>query len=142
VYAACLQFFDAVGWRQEGHPACKNLSGGVLAWLSVWSEMQACIIMAQLMPLPLTVSCFSKIQIGFTFLVPAHGCVCVCGIVYVTVRCPSDGPSVPLFVPAIDCCSSVRLVCCCGPGGEEILTDCCTAGVHQQRRAVSHCQLT
>jgi len=43
---------------------------------------------AQLMPLPLTVSCFSKIQIGFTFLVPAHlgspgkgplnGCVCVC----------------------------------------------------------------
>jgi len=47
--------------------------------------------MAQLMPMPLTVSCFSKIQIGFTFLVPAHpgspgqravkrvcGCVCVC----------------------------------------------------------------
>ena len=27
---------------------------------------------AQLMPLPLTVSCFSKFQIGFTFLVPAH----------------------------------------------------------------------
>jgi len=44
--------------------------------------------MAQLMPLPLAVSCFSKIQIGFTFLIPAHlgspekgplnGCVCVC----------------------------------------------------------------
>ena len=72
-----------VGW-QEGHPAGKKLSGGVLAWLSVWSEMQ-------LMPLPLTVSCFSKIHIGFTFLVPAHpgspgqravkrvrGCVRVC----------------------------------------------------------------
>ena len=28
-----------VGW-QEGHPACKKLSGGVLAWLSVWSEVQ------------------------------------------------------------------------------------------------------
>jgi len=28
--------------------------------------------MAQLIPLPLTVSCFSKVQIGFTFLVPAH----------------------------------------------------------------------
>jgi len=28
--------------------------------------------MSQLMPLPLTVSCFSKIQIGFTFVVPAH----------------------------------------------------------------------
>jgi len=26
--------------RQEGHPACKKLSGGVLAWLSVWSELQ------------------------------------------------------------------------------------------------------
>ena len=31
-----------VGW-QEGHPACKKLSGGVLAWLSVWSEVQTCI---------------------------------------------------------------------------------------------------
>jgi len=29
--------------RQEGHPACKQLSGGVLAWLSVWSEVQTCI---------------------------------------------------------------------------------------------------
>jgi len=29
--------------RQEGHPACKNLSGGVLAWLSRWSEVQTCI---------------------------------------------------------------------------------------------------
>jgi len=29
--------------RQEGHPACKKLSGGVLAWLSAWSEVQTCI---------------------------------------------------------------------------------------------------
>jgi len=29
--------------QQEEHPACKNLSGGVLAWLSVWSEVQTCI---------------------------------------------------------------------------------------------------
>ena len=29
--------------RQEGHPACKKQSGGVLAWLSVWGEVQACI---------------------------------------------------------------------------------------------------
>ena len=35
-------------------------------------ELGADLHMAQLMPLPLTVSCFSKIQIGFTFLVPAH----------------------------------------------------------------------
>jgi len=25
--------------RQEGHPACKKLSGGVLAWLFVWSDV-------------------------------------------------------------------------------------------------------
>jgi len=30
-----------VGWQEE-HPACKKLSGGVLAWLSVWSEVQTC----------------------------------------------------------------------------------------------------
>jgi len=35
-------------------------------------ERDADLHMAELMPLPLTVSCFSKIQIGFTFLVPAH----------------------------------------------------------------------
>ena len=29
--------------RQEEHPVCKKLSGGVLAWLSVWSEVQTCI---------------------------------------------------------------------------------------------------
>jgi len=29
--------------QQEGHPACKKLSGGVLAWLSVWSKVQTCI---------------------------------------------------------------------------------------------------
>jgi len=29
--------------RQEGHPACKKLSGGVLAWLFVWSEVMTWI---------------------------------------------------------------------------------------------------
>jgi len=29
--------------QQEGHQACKKLSGGVLAWLSVWSEVQTYI---------------------------------------------------------------------------------------------------
>ena len=56
-------------------------------------EQGADLHMAQLMPLPLTVSCFSKIQIGFTFLVPAYPgnpgqravkrvCVCVCVCVW------------------------------------------------------------
>ena len=35
-------------------------------------ELGADLYMAQLMPLPLNISCFSRIQIGFTFLVPAH----------------------------------------------------------------------
>jgi len=71
-----------VGW-QEGHLAFKKQSGGVL-------ELGADLHIAKLMPLPLTLSCFSKIQIGFTFLIPAHlgslgkrviklVCVCVCG---------------------------------------------------------------
>jgi len=72
--------------RQEGHPACKKTEwwgAGVVICL----EQGADLHMAQQMPLPLTVSCFTKIQIGFTFLVPAHlgsldkgplnGCVCV-----------------------------------------------------------------
>ena len=51
-------------------------------------ERGADLHMAKLMPLPHTISCISKIQIGFTFLVPAHlvipekgqlnVCVCVC----------------------------------------------------------------
>ena len=42
------------------------------AGVVVCLEQGASLHMAQLMPLPLTVSCFCKIQIGFTFLVPAH----------------------------------------------------------------------
>ena len=38
----------------------------------IWLERGADLHMAQWMPLSLTVSCFSKIQIGFAFLVPAH----------------------------------------------------------------------
>jgi len=38
----------------------------------MWLERGAYLHMAQLMPLPLTVSCFSKSQIGFTFLVLAY----------------------------------------------------------------------
>jgi len=57
--------------RQEGHPACKKLEWwgtGMVTCL----ERDADLHMAQLMPLPLTVCCFCKIQIGFIFLLPAH----------------------------------------------------------------------
>ena len=79
--------------RQEGHPACRKLEWwgtGIVICL----ERDADLHMAQLMSLPLTVSCFSKIQIGFTFLVPAHlgsprkravKCVCVCYCYYYVI---------------------------------------------------------
>ena len=64
--------------RQEGHPTCKKLSSEMLAWLSVWSEVQACIWPSW---------CHCHCQIGFSFVVLAHmgspgqgplnGCVCV-----------------------------------------------------------------
>ena len=71
-------------------------------------ERGADLHMAQLMPLPLTVSCSSKIQIGFTFLVPAHlgspgqravkgVCVCVC-------------LSLCMLIPVCQCSVSVMLV--------------------------------
>jgi len=75
--------------RQEGHPACKKWV--VRRWCGYLSGARCRLAYAQLMPLPLTVSCFSKIQC-FTFLVPAHQgssgkravkrvmdvCVCAC----------------------------------------------------------------
>ena len=76
-----------VGW-QEGHPACKNWVVGCWHGCLSGARCRLAHCMAQLVPLPLTVSCFSEIQIGLTFLVPAHlgspgkgplnGCVCVC----------------------------------------------------------------
>jgi len=59
--------------------------------------------MTQLMPLPLTVSCFSKIQIGFTFLVPAHlgsprkraiKRVCVCVLLYIGCEQSAEGATI------------------------------------------------
>ena len=63
----------------------------------IYLEQGVDLHIAQLMLLPLAVSCFSKIQIGFTFLVPAHPgspgqraikrvCVCVCVCVRACVR--------------------------------------------------------
>jgi len=74
--------------QQEGHPACKKLEWRG-AGMVVCLERDADLHMAQLMLLPLTISCFSKIQIGFTYLVLTHPgspgqraikrlCVCVC----------------------------------------------------------------
>jgi len=87
---SCLQCFDAVGWvagRASDLKKTEWWDAGVVICL----EQGADLHLAQLMPLTLTVSCFSKIQIGSTFLVLAHlgspgkrtvkrMCVCVCGV--------------------------------------------------------------
>ena len=88
-----------VGW-QEGHPACKKTEWWG-ADVDICLEQGAYLHMAQLMPLPLTVSCFSKIQIGFTFLVPAHpgspgkgplnGCVCLWLSWHLCLQCFDTG---------------------------------------------------
>ena len=74
-------------------------------------ERGADLHMAQLMPLPLTVSCFSKIRIGFTFLVPVHPGspgqravkrVCVCVVIFEGRRCP--GEESPVTVGTTCCC--------------------------------------
>ena len=72
-----INWMPSVLWRcwlggRKGIRPVKKLGAGVLVWLSICLERGADLHMAQLMPLPLTVSCFSKIQIGFTFLVPAY----------------------------------------------------------------------
>ena len=70
-------------------------------------ERDADLHMAQLMPMPLAVSCFSKIQIGCTFLVPAHlgsprkraiKRVCVCVLLCVCTRVLHGSGSVKVLV--------------------------------------------
>jgi len=73
-YDVCFVAFNALALlvgQQEGHPACKKTEWWV-AGVVICLDLGADLHMAQLMPLPLTVSCSSKIQICFTFLVPAH----------------------------------------------------------------------
>ena len=65
-YLFLLQCFDAVGWasgRASGLSKTEWWGAGVIICLERGADLHT----AQLMPLPLTVSCFSKIQIGFTF---------------------------------------------------------------------------
>ena len=89
-------------WRYVSYPCCwshLNCFWVVGCWRGICLERGADLHMAQLMSLPLTVSCFSKIQIGFTFLVLAHlgspgkgpfnGCVCVYVCVRACVHCAS-----------------------------------------------------
>jgi len=60
--------FDAVGWAAGKALKTEWWGAGMVICLECGADLH----MALLMPLPLTASCFSKIKIGFTFVVPAH----------------------------------------------------------------------
>ena len=71
VYDIDLQSIPSMLWRcwlgsRKGIWLIKKLSGGMLAWLSVWSEVQTCIWPSWCHCHSLS-HCFSKIQIGFPF---------------------------------------------------------------------------
>jgi len=66
MYVICLQCFDTWLGDRKGIRPVKT------EWWGAGMEQSADLHLVQLMPLPLIVSCFSKIQIGFTFLVPAY----------------------------------------------------------------------
>jgi len=73
--------------RQEGHRACKKLSGGMLAWLSVWSEVQTCIWPSWNHCHSLSlVSVKSRLVLPFwyqlTWVVPDKGLLNVCSTCY------------------------------------------------------------
>jgi len=86
---SCLQCFDAVGWAAGmGIRPVKN--GGVLAWLSVWCEVQTCIWPSRCHCHSLSLALVESRLVGFTFLVLAYPgspgkravkrvCVCVFG---------------------------------------------------------------
>jgi len=77
--------------RQEGHPACKKLNVEVLAWLSVWSEVQMIAYgPADAKCCHPFISCSSKIQSGLCFW---------CRLTQVSGKRPLNG------------CSSTHLSC-------------------------------
>ena len=70
-----LLYFDAVGWVAGRISGLWKLTDGVLAWLSVWSEVQMICIWFSWCHCHPVVACFIKIQIGLTVLVLVHpGC--------------------------------------------------------------------
>jgi len=58
--------------RQKQYPAGKKLSDEVMAWLSVWRELNMICICSSWCYCQPIISCFIKIQIGLTFLVLAY----------------------------------------------------------------------
>jgi len=105
--AWCYSSMPSVLWRcwlggRKGIRPVKKLSGGVLAWLSVWSEVQTCILPSWCHCYsPSLASIKSRLVLPFWYQLtrvvpdkrPLNGCVCVCvcysSMVYVVATCPS-----------------------------------------------------
>ena len=108
----CCQCLTLLVGRQEGHPACKKLSGEVFAWLSVWNEVQTCHCRSLSLA-----SVKSRLVLPFwcrlTWVVPdkgpLNGCVCV----YVGDVCKnltSSGSWSPMFFFSISMTSSISRI--------------------------------
>ena len=87
IFRSLPSVIDAVGWATEEHPACKKLEWWGNGMVGICLEQDADLHMVQLMSLPPTVSCSSKIQNGFTIFGTSSPCspgqravkwVCVC----------------------------------------------------------------
>jgi len=90
IFSCCYAFsaLTLLAGRQEGHSACKKQSGGVLVWLSVWSEVQTCMWPSWCHCHSLSLaSVKSRLVLSFwyrlTWVVsekgPLNVCLCVCG---------------------------------------------------------------
>jgi len=110
--------------RQEGHPACRKLSGGVLVWLSVLSEVQTCIWPSWCHCHSL--SCFIKSRLvspfwyWLTWVVLDKGllnwCMCECAVLFLffCVPCssyPWNAMLVRVQAVALCLCLSVTSPC-------------------------------
>ena len=141
----CVQLLPSVLWHcwlggRKGIRSVKKLSGGVLAWLSVWSEQGADMHMAQLMPLPVTVSWFSKIQLVLHFWYqltrvvldkgPLNGCVCVC----VCVQLSTYTENMALPVTTRHCCSNWSISPTCLAHSSKLAAFCCSEQMGQTDR--------
>ena len=108
--------------RQEGHPACKKLSGGVLAWSSVWSEMQTWIwpswchchsLSLASVKSRLVLPCWYQLTHVVLDKGPLNGCVCVC-LYDTSLRW---APSLGSHCDATRTCCWACLQLVCGTGG-------------------------
>ena len=119
-----IQCFDAVGWAagKAWASSLSNMSGGVLAWLSVWSVMQTCIWPSWCHCHSLSLaSVKSRLVLPFSYRLtrvvpdkgPLNGCLCVCWITKMSERVKSSCSLHCLVKTHRHVTDSLLLVCLC-----------------------------